>query len=140
MMMAAQVVVRTGDAAAVVVEVLVAACCPAVEWREKTRSGSWRRPAIPETAEPRRQTCETVGRIRQVVKLRIVRDLGAPRNKKDGGGEGSYNYGISKARFSKGAPPPHPRARCTQNPLPHAGTLCTSRLVKSVLTTNTSPT
>ena len=45
----------------------------------------------------RRQTCETVGRIRQVVKLRIVRDLGAPRNKKDGGGEGSYNYGIDLA-------------------------------------------
>ena len=49
MMMAAQVVVRTGDAAAVVVEVLVAACCPAVEWREKNRSGGGR--VIPETAE-----------------------------------------------------------------------------------------
>ena len=47
--MAAQVVVRTGDAAAVVVEVLVAACCPAVEWREKNRSGGGR--VIPETAE-----------------------------------------------------------------------------------------
>ena len=51
MMMAAQVVVRTGDAAAVVVEVLVAACCPAVEWREKNRSGSWRRHSSPEAAE-----------------------------------------------------------------------------------------
>ena len=33
----------------VVVEVLVAACCPAVEWREKNRSGGGR--VIPETAE-----------------------------------------------------------------------------------------
>ena len=68
MMMAAQVVVRTGDAAAVVVEVLVAACCPAVEWREKNRSSGF-------SARPRHsgETAETDlrdsgnGRIRQVV-------------------------------------------------------------------------
>jgi len=67
MMMAAQVVVRTGDAAAVVVEVLVAACCPAVEWREKNRSGSWRRPAIPETAE----TCAPLDTITAPASARI---------------------------------------------------------------------